>query len=41
VQWLLDATQGRDWREILTRGTEYLSFAYDDEDAFIGELVKA
>jgi nucleoside-diphosphate-sugar epimerase len=41
VQWLLDATRGRDWREILTRGADYLSFDYDEEDAFMGDLAKA
>jgi nucleoside-diphosphate-sugar epimerase len=41
VQWLLEATRGRDWRETLTRGADYLSFDYDEEDAFMAKLAKA
>jgi nucleoside-diphosphate-sugar epimerase len=37
VEWLVQATSGRDWREVLPRGTQYLRFDYDAED----ELVRA
>jgi nucleoside-diphosphate-sugar epimerase len=33
VEWLITATKDRDWREVLTRGATYLTFAYDAEDA--------
>jgi nucleoside-diphosphate-sugar epimerase len=41
VEWLIDATRDRDWREVLTRGANYLQFDYDAEDAFIADAVKA
>jgi nucleoside-diphosphate-sugar epimerase len=41
VEWLLEATQGRDWREVLPRGANYLRFEYDEEDTFVGGLAKA
>jgi nucleoside-diphosphate-sugar epimerase len=41
VRWLLDATQGRDWREVLPRGADYLRFEYEQEDAFVASLAKA
>jgi nucleoside-diphosphate-sugar epimerase len=41
VQWLAEATEGRDWREVLTRGANYLQFDYDAEDRFVESLSKA
>jgi nucleoside-diphosphate-sugar epimerase len=38
VEWLLSATQGRDWREVLPRGAEYLQFDYEAEDEFVRSL---
>jgi nucleoside-diphosphate-sugar epimerase len=35
VEWLLDATRDRDWREVLPRGAEYLQFDYEREDEFV------
>jgi nucleoside-diphosphate-sugar epimerase len=39
VEWLLDATRDRDWREVLPRGAQYLQFDYDGEDALVRELL--
>jgi nucleoside-diphosphate-sugar epimerase len=41
VEWLIAATQDRDWREVLPRGAQYLQFDYDGEDALVAELSKA
>ena len=41
VRWLIEATRDRDWREVLTRGAEYLKFDYESEDEFVAELPKA
>jgi nucleoside-diphosphate-sugar epimerase len=41
VQWLIDTTEGRDWREVLTRGANYLQFDYDAEDRFVESLSRA
>jgi nucleoside-diphosphate-sugar epimerase len=41
VQWLIDATRDRDWREVLTRGANYLQFDYEAEDELIAEAAKA
>jgi nucleoside-diphosphate-sugar epimerase len=41
VQWLLDATHRRDWREVLPRGADYLRFEYEEEDALVAALAKA
>ena len=41
VHWLVEATDGRDWREVLTRGATYLTFDYDGEDDLVAELSKA
>lgn len=41
VQWLLDATRGRDWQQVLPRGADYLRFEYEEEDALVAELAKA
>jgi nucleoside-diphosphate-sugar epimerase len=41
VQWLIDATRDRDWRDVLTRGANYLQFDYDAEDELIAEAAKA
>jgi len=38
VDWLLEATRGRDWREVLPRGAEYLKFEYDAEDEVVRSL---
>jgi hypothetical protein len=35
VEWLIAATRGRDWREVLTRGANYLRFDYEAEDSFL------
>ncbi len=35
VEWLIAATRGRDWREVLTRGASYLRFDYEAEDSFL------
>jgi nucleoside-diphosphate-sugar epimerase len=37
VEWLISATRDRDWRDVLTRGANYLQFDYDAEDAFLAE----
>ncbi len=37
VEWLIAATRDRDWREVLTRGANYLQFHYDAEDDFLAE----
>ena len=41
VQWLIEATTGRDWRDVLPRGGSYLRFEYEDEDALVRSLAKA
>ena len=41
VRWLIEATRDRDWREVLTRGAEYLKFDYESEDEFVADLPKA
>jgi nucleoside-diphosphate-sugar epimerase len=41
VRWLIDATRDRDWREVLTRGADYLKFEYEVEDALVASLAKA
>jgi nucleoside-diphosphate-sugar epimerase len=41
VRWLIEATNGRDWREVLPRGANYLRFDYEEEDAFVAGLAKA
>jgi nucleoside-diphosphate-sugar epimerase len=38
VEWLVDATRDRDWREVLPRGAQYLRFDYEAEDALVREL---
>ncbi len=38
VEWLVDATRDRDWREVLPRGAQYLSFDYDAEDELVRSL---
>ena len=35
VEWLVEATRGRDWREVLPRGAQYLSFDYGAEDELV------
>jgi nucleoside-diphosphate-sugar epimerase len=41
VRWLIEATRDRDWREVLTRGTDYLKFDYEAEDRLVASLPKA
>jgi nucleoside-diphosphate-sugar epimerase len=41
VQWLIDATRDRDWRQVLTRGANYLQFDYEAEDELIADAAKA
>jgi nucleoside-diphosphate-sugar epimerase len=38
VEWLIAATRGRDWREVLTRGANYLTFDYEAEDAVVAHV---
>jgi nucleoside-diphosphate-sugar epimerase len=38
VEWLVDATRGGDWREVLPRGAQYLRFDYDAEDELVRSL---
>ncbi len=41
VRWLIEATRDRDWREVLTRGADYLKFEYEPEDELVANLSKA
>jgi nucleoside-diphosphate-sugar epimerase len=41
VEWLIEATRGRKWQEVLPRGAEYLQFEYEGEDALVKDLVGA
>jgi nucleoside-diphosphate-sugar epimerase len=41
VEWLVAATRGRKWEEVLPRGAEYLQFDYEGEDALVKNLVSA
>jgi nucleoside-diphosphate-sugar epimerase len=41
VRWLIEATRDRDWREVLSRGADYLKFDYESEDEFVADLPKA
>lgn len=41
VEWLIEATRDRDWREVLPRGAEYLQFDYEGEEALVAQLSKA
>lgn len=41
VRWLIEATRDRDWREVLTRGADYLKFEYETEDELVASLPKA
>lgn len=38
VDWLIEATRDRDWREVIPRGAEYLKFDYDAEDELVRSL---
>jgi nucleoside-diphosphate-sugar epimerase len=38
VEWLVEVTRGRDWRDVLPRGAQYLSFDYDAEDELVRSL---
>ena len=39
-EWLVSATRGKDWREVLTGSAKYMadSFGYEAEDAFVSGL---
>jgi nucleoside-diphosphate-sugar epimerase len=41
VRWLIEATRDRDWRDVLTRGADYLEFDYEAEDELVAGLPKA
>jgi dihydroflavonol-4-reductase len=38
VEWLIAVAGGRDWREVLTRGANYLTFDYEAEDAVVAHV---
>jgi hypothetical protein len=38
VEWLVEATRDRDWRDVLPRGAQYLRFDYDAEDELMRTL---
>jgi nucleoside-diphosphate-sugar epimerase len=38
IEYLVAVTRGRDWKEVLNRGAQYMRFDYDAEDAFVHEL---
>jgi hypothetical protein len=40
IEWLIEATRGRDWLEVLPGWAEHMasSFDYDAEDAFLADL---
>jgi nucleoside-diphosphate-sugar epimerase len=38
VAWLREAMHGRDWREVLPRGAQYLRFDYEAEDELVRSL---
>jgi nucleoside-diphosphate-sugar epimerase len=38
VEWLIEATRDRDWREVLPRGAQYLRFDYEAEDELVRSL---
>jgi nucleoside-diphosphate-sugar epimerase len=38
IEWLIEATRRRDWREVLPRGAQYLKFDYDAEDELVRSL---
>jgi nucleoside-diphosphate-sugar epimerase len=43
IEWLVEATRDRDWREVLPRSAELMrgAFDYEAEDVFVRGLVKA
>ncbi|HKA26267.1 MAG TPA: NAD-dependent epimerase/dehydratase family protein [Gaiellaceae bacterium] len=43
IEWLVDATRDRDWRDVLPRSAELMqgAFDYDGEDVFVRGLVTA
>jgi nucleoside-diphosphate-sugar epimerase len=41
VEWLLEVTGDRDWKDVLPRGADYLQFDYDREDEFLSGLREA
>ncbi len=38
VDWLIETTRDRDWREVIPRGAEYLKFDYEAEDELVRSL---
>jgi nucleoside-diphosphate-sugar epimerase len=38
VDWLIEATRGREWQDVLTRGAQYLKFDYEAEDELVRSL---
>ena len=38
IEWLIEATRDRDWRDVLPRGAQYLSFDYEAEDELVRSL---
>jgi nucleoside-diphosphate-sugar epimerase len=38
IEWLIEATSRRDWREVLPRGAQYLEFDYEAEDELVRSL---
>jgi nucleoside-diphosphate-sugar epimerase len=38
VDWLIEATRDRDWRDVLPRGAEYVKFDYEREDELVARL---
>jgi nucleoside-diphosphate-sugar epimerase len=41
VEWLIEATRDRDWREVLPGAAEYLRFDYQREDELLADLAEA
>jgi hypothetical protein len=39
VEWLVEATRGRDWRDVLPNGAAYLRFDYAAEDELVRSVV--
>lgn len=43
VEWVIEATRGRDWREVLPKAADYMGdkfFNYDAEDALVRKLAE-
>jgi nucleoside-diphosphate-sugar epimerase len=39
VEWLVEATRGRDWKDVLPNGADYLRFDYAAEDELVRSVV--